>query len=780
MEQLPYDIEQKLERLPVIPFDSSEVFQNVLVSPDFDAIYKYYHEHYLPEELKSQQDGYKRAALYLTLTNQDTSVMEDFDQLLYRRPVPSIEEFLDGKRYMGYSNSTLYPYWRERLCELFRVGSPIRKAIFGGSIGCLSSDTVIATLNGDKTISELLKDFSNTWVLSFNTSTKAWEPDKILDVFFSGYKDTYRITLDNGEHIDCTKDHKFLTRHNKWVSIDNGLEVGTSMLSHLKEYNRYVSIKIIEYLGKQNVYDITTEKNHNFALKSGIIAHNCGKSTVARKCFAYVIYRLLCLRYARAAFNIDQDSTIASVIISMTLKQVYDTNLLPVVKLMETMPCFQRVDRMRSFENFDLNDPRTPFPFAIEKSTATIFFPDNIIVTCGSNQTHLTGYNVVNSFCLTENTQIYTTKGNITIKDLVYRFNKGETFKTLAYNGEETDIINAQETNKVNELIKIWFDDEHYVECTPNHMFVIMNPKPNDEHIKHLHHIPFKEAKYLTEDDEIADALSKEELLKLYRKERKTLKQISLEKNIDLSYLYILLSRYKITKNTNLNIIILDKDKLYKEYINNNKTRKEIAKMCNVSEAFVKKKLREFGISKPVELYHINTTKACKELQPKIVQKRKQTCLKKYAVEYYTLHEDFQKKAHETLSKNHTWISSKFEEKVYILLSNKFYNVKRQYKSELYPFHCDFYIPKLNLYIEIQGTWGHGGRPYDENDLNCQKLLLKWKNGVLKCGQNSSYNNAINVWTVRDPLKRETAKKNHLNWLEFFTMDQFMDWYNEN
>lgn len=31
------------------------------------------------------------------------------------------------------------------------------------------------------------------------------------------------------------------------------------------------------------------------------------------------------------------------------------------------------------------------------------------------------------------------------------------------------------------------------------------------------------------------------------------------------------------------------------------------------------------------------------------------------------------------------------------------------------------------------------------------------------------YDNAIRVWTVTDPLKRETAKKNGLNWVEVFS-----------
>ena len=66
---------------------------------------------------------------------------------------------------------------------------------------------------------------------------------------------------------------------------------------------------------------------------------------------------------------------------------------------METMPCFQRVMSQRSFENFDLNDQRCPIPFTLEKSSGTVYFPDNIILTSGSQATHFTGMNVVNSFC---------------------------------------------------------------------------------------------------------------------------------------------------------------------------------------------------------------------------------------------------------------------------------------------------------------------------------------------------------------------------------------------
>ena len=44
-------------------------------------------------------------------------------------------------------------------------------------------------------------------------------------------------------------------------------------------------------------------------------------------------------------------------------------------------------------------------------------------------------------------------------------------------------------------------------------------------------------------------------------------------------------------------------------------------------------------------------------------------------------------------------------------------------------------------------------------------------------GKQSRYMAFIDTWTKRDPLKRETAKKNNLNWLEFFNMEQFFAWY---
>lgn len=128
-----------------------------------------------------------------------------------------------------------------------------------------------------------------------------------------------------------------------------------------------------------------------------------------------------------------------------------------------------------------------------------------------------------------------------------------------------------------------------------------------------------------------------------------------------------------------------------------------------------------------------------------------------------------------TKHKNNTENSSKVENKILDLLRVKFKEVKYQYKSDTYPFDCDFYILEKDLYIEFQGTWTHGLKSFEGTKEDIEKLE-KWKE---KSKYSKYYKIAINVWTVRDPLKRQIAKNNNLNWIEFFTFNEFKEWYDK-
>ena len=137
-------------------------------------------------------------------------------------------------------------------------------------------------------------------------------------------------------------------------------------------------------------------------------------------------------------------------------------------------------------------------------------------------------------------------------------------------------------------------------------------------------------------------------------------------------------------------------------------------------------------------------------------------------------------KAYKTKKRNNSFQTSKIEDVLYEKLCNKFTRVIRQYKSEKYPFNCDFYIPEKDLYIEYQGHWTHGIDNhkilglYDPNNLYHQQVLLKWKN------KNTKYfDRAIKTWTELDPLKQKYIDSNKLYFLKFFTLEEFMEWYNK-
>ena len=87
-------------------------------------------------------------------------------------------------------------------------------------------------------------------------------------------------------------------------------------------------------------------------------------------------------------------------------------------------------------------------------------------------------------------------------------------------------------------------------------------------------------------------------------------------------------------------------------------------------------------------------------------------------------------------------------------------NIEYQYYSSEYPFSCDFYVKPLDLYIEYNGSWTHGGWPYIKEDDEYFSIEL-----AKKAETSKYYNNALSVWTVHDPLKRQTALINKLNYL---------------
>lgn len=219
-----------------------------------------------------------------------------------------------------------------------------------------------------------------------------------------------------------------------------------------------------------------------------------------------------------------------------------------------------------------------------------------------------------------------------------------------------------------------------------------------------------------------------------------------------------------------------------KENFNNiikiNETKNKKNEIDNTYKPNIIKKIIETKKQKPINLDNYQKTIKQKYgclwyfQSSDFKSKREKTLINKYGTSNITVLNEIIQKQYQTKKKNNSFGKSKEEEQIYNLLCQKYNDVKRQFKSDKYPFPCDFYILSEDLYIEYQGFWMHGKEPYIDSQEQKDKVKL-WESK-----ESIQYKRAIDTWTRRDVLKRETVKNNNLNWLEFFNMNQFMHWFN--
>ena len=80
----------------------------------------------------------------------------------------------------------------------------------------------------------------------------------------------------------------------------------------------------------------------------------------------------------------------------------------------------------------------------------------------------------------------------------------------------------------------------------------------------------------------------------------------------------------------------------------------------------------------------------------------------------------------------------------------------------------------MDLYIEYNGTWTHGGHWFDPSNSADLEKLAKWKAKNTKY-----YDNAIMTWTDLDVRKRKTAAENEIRYLVFWDMDEVCSYVDE-
>lgn len=137
----------------------------------------------------------------------------------------------------------------------------------------------------------------------------------------------------------------------------------------------------------------------------------------------------------------------------------------------------------------------------------------------------------------------------------------------------------------------------------------------------------------------------------------------------------------------------------------------------------------------------------------------------KYGERFYTNRNKF----YRTMKKNN--FISKYElalEEVFKMSNIEYIP---QHKDKIrYPYFCDFYLPKFDMFIEINIYPAHGPHPYNSTSIEDQNLVDTWLN--LANNGKTIYLDWIKRWTEVDVKKRNTAIKNNILYYELYNLDE--------
>lgn len=134
-------------------------------------------------------------------------------------------------RHLVHNKQILIPKNAYSLDELKKLRDDGKKV--DHPVGCFTGDTKIQLVDGrNVSINDLLleQQYKTNWVYTFNEQTNKIEPKRIKNIWQTKItKDLVKVTLDNGEVITCTPDHRFMLRDGSYEEIQN-LTPGTSLM----------------------------------------------------------------------------------------------------------------------------------------------------------------------------------------------------------------------------------------------------------------------------------------------------------------------------------------------------------------------------------------------------------------------------------------------------------------------------------------------------------------------------------------------------------------------
>ncbi len=157
--------------------------------------------------------------------------------------------------------------------------------------GCLGAETGIPLASGlVKTMRELAQDWEQG-IHHFGYATNDEGDIRVVPLLeprlTKQQAPLVEVVLDNGERIHCTFDHPFRLRDGSYCAAGE-LQPGVSLMSFKTRLTNaeelpgptHVNCKVVavrQLEERADVYDLTVDGYHNFALASGIFVHNSAK-----------------------------------------------------------------------------------------------------------------------------------------------------------------------------------------------------------------------------------------------------------------------------------------------------------------------------------------------------------------------------------------------------------------------------------------------------------------------------------------------------------------------
>jgi len=168
--------------------------------------------------------------------------------------------------------------------------------------------------------------------------------------------------------------------------------------------------------------------------------------------------------------------------------------------------------------------------------------------------------------------------------------------------------------------------------------------------------------------------------------------------------------------------------------------------------------LKKYGVDNPMK-------------SDKVKNKLKSSLLDRYGITNPMKKKDFSERCFASRKKNGTLNTSKIEDETFMLLFEKYPNVRRNYKDPRYPFACDFYIPERDLFIELNAHWTHQPNYgwYNAKSPTHRKIKSELEAKFPDWCPMS--------WWTSDVEKRKTAKKNNLNYVVLWNEQDVEDWF---